>query len=98
MNGSPHLRFIRRHGATLLLSALVAAAGGFGRDWLSGIDLRFAGWVQETRGPRRAPNDVVIVAIDDFSLQQAANADLSQDPLIQRLNQWPWPEACTREC
>ena len=93
MNGSPHLRLIRRHGATLLLSALVAAAGGFGRDWLSGIDLRFAGWVQETRGPRRAPNDVVIVAIDDFSLQQAANADLSQDPLIQRLSQWPWPRS-----
>ena len=74
MKGSPHLRLIRRHGTTLLLSALVAAAGGFGRDWLSGIDLHFAGWVQETRGPRNAPNDVVIVAIDDFSLQQSAKA------------------------
>ena len=46
---------------------------------MSSIDLRFAGWVQETRGPRSAPNDVVIVAIDDFSLQQQANADLSDD-------------------
>ncbi|WP_415408400.1 CHASE2 domain-containing protein [Synechococcus sp. W2B2] len=93
MKGPSHLRWIRRHGATLLLSGLVATAGGFGRDWLSRIDLRFAGWVQETRGPRSAPNDVVIVAIDDFSLQQAANADLSEDPLLQRLNQWPWPRS-----
>ncbi|QNJ21119.1 adenylate cyclase [Synechococcus sp. A18-25c] len=85
------LRWIRRHGAILLLSGAVAAAGGIGRDWLGRIDLRFAGWVQETRGSRTPPNDVVILAIDDFSLQQAANADLSDDPLLQSLSQWPWP-------
>jgi len=85
--------WIRRHGATLLLSGLVATAGGIGKDSLSRLELRFADWVQETRGPRKAPQEVVIVAIDDFSLQQAANADLSQDPLLQRLNQWPWPRS-----
>ena len=85
--------WIRRHGATLLLSGLVDTAGGIGKDWLSRLELRFADWVQETRGPRKAPQEVVIVAIDDFSLQQAANADLSQDPLLQRLNQWPWPRS-----
>jgi len=91
MRGPPALRWLRRHSATLLLSGLVATAGGIGRTWLSRTDLRFAGLVQETRGPRAAPDNVVIVAIDDFSLQQAANADLSDDPLLQRLTQWPWP-------
>lgn len=91
MRRSPALRWIRRHGAMVVLSGLVATAGGIGRDWPSLTDLRFAGLVQETRGPRTPPTKVAIVAIDDFSLQQAANADLSKDPLLQSLNQWPWP-------
>ena len=91
MSRSPALRWIRRHGAMVVLSGLVATAGGIGRDWPSLTDLRFAGLVQETRGPRTPPTKVAIVAIDDFSLQQAANADLSKDPLLQSLNQWPWP-------
>ena len=74
-----------------LLSGFVLTVGGFAKERLSLLDLRFADWVQESRGPRNAPKGVVIVAIDDFSLQQAANADLSQDPLLQSLNQWPWP-------
>ena len=91
MKRSHHFERIRRFGPTLLLSGLVLTVGGFGKERLSHLDLRFADWVQETRGPRNAPKGVVIVAIDDFSLQQAANADLSRDPLLQNLNQWPWP-------
>lgn len=34
---------------------------------------------------------LVIVAIDDFSLTQAANGDLLTDPLLSRLGSWPWP-------
>ena len=91
MERSHHFDWIRRYGPTLLLSGLVLTVGGLGKERLSRLDLRFADWVQETRGPRNAPKGVVIVAIDDFSLQQAANADLSRDPLLQDLNQWPWP-------
>ena len=86
---STPLDWIRRHSSTLLVAGLVFTAGGISKDWLSRVDLRFADWVQETRGPRNAPNNVVIVAIDDFSLQQAANADLSQDSLLQGMRYWP---------
>ena len=88
---STPLDWIRRHSSTLLFAGLVFTAGGIGQDWLSRVDLRFADWVQEAKGPRNAPKDVVIVAIDDFSLQQAANADLSQDSLLQGMRYWPWP-------
>ena len=91
MERSHHFDWIRRYGPILLLSGFVLTVGGFAKERLSLLDLRFADWVQESRGPRNAPKGVVIVAIDDFSLQQAANADLSQDPLLQSLNQWPWP-------
>jgi len=37
------------------------------------------------------PEGVVVVAIDDFSLEQAANSDLLQDSLLSRLGSWPWP-------
>jgi adenylate cyclase len=54
----------------------------------AGVDL-----LQELVGPRRPPEDILIVAVDDFSLTQSANADLSDDPALQRLGQWPWPRA-----
>jgi adenylate cyclase len=37
------------------------------------------------------PRELRIVAIDDQSLEQAANADLLKDPLLRRLGPWPWP-------
>lgn len=37
------------------------------------------------------PKDVVVIAIDDFSLDQAANSDLLRDSLLRRLSSWPWP-------
>lgn len=37
------------------------------------------------------PKDVVVIAIDDFSLDQAANGDLLRDSLLRRLGRWPWP-------
>ena len=46
---------------------------------------------QELAGPRRLKTPVTIAAIDDFSLSQAANADLSPNPLLKSLQTWPWP-------
>ena len=88
----PHLpRWLHRHTAVLILSGLVAVGGGLSSTRLSRLELRFAGVVQEARGLRPVPDRLTIVAIDDFSLQQAVNADLSSDPLLQSLSQWPWP-------
>ena len=88
----PHLpRWLHRHTAVLILSGLVAVGGGLSSTRLSRLELRFAGVVQEARGVRPVPDRLTIVAIDDFSLQQAINADLSSDPLLQSLSQWPWP-------
>ena len=87
------VQWVRRHGALLIFSALIAISGGLSSNLLSRLDLRFAGWVQETRGVRPVPGNLVILAIDDFSLQQAANGDLSNDPLLQTLSQWPWPRS-----
>ena len=88
----PSLRqWLHRNSTVLILSGVVAVSGGLSSAWLSSVELRFAGMVQETRGLRPVPDRLMIVAIDDFSLQQAANVDLSDDPLLQSLSQWPWP-------
>ncbi|KZR86455.1 CHASE2 domain-containing protein [Synechococcus sp. MIT S9508] len=91
MSKLPVPRWLHRHSAVLILSGVVAVSGGMTNTWLSRLELRFAGVVQETRGVRPVPDRLKIVAIDEFSLQQAANADLSSDPLLQSLSQWPWP-------
>ena len=91
MSKPPVPRWLHRHSAVLILSGVVAVSGGLTKTWLSRLELRFAGMVQETRGVRPVPDRLTIVAIDDFSLQQAINADLSSDPLLQSLSQWPWP-------
>jgi adenylate cyclase len=57
------------------------------------LELSLATFAQELRGRRNPPGNISIVAIDDFSLQQAANADLSSDPALQTLRDWPWPRA-----
>ena len=52
MNVHVPLRWIRRHGAVLALSGAIAVGGGLSGPWLNRLELRFAGWVQETRGVR----------------------------------------------
>lgn len=85
------LGWLRRHALVLTLGGVVAIVASLNATTLHLLNLRFAGWVQELRGRRTSPDRVVIVAIDDFSLQQADNADLSDDPLLRSLSQWPWP-------
>lgn len=83
----------QKNSAILILSGGIAIAGGVGQEELRQGELWLADWALEFAGPRRVPNKLVIVAIDDFSLQQAANADLSDDPALQRLREWPWPRS-----
>jgi len=79
-----------------LVIAVSGAVGGLGwamPDALKQWELTITGVAQEWRGVRQPRAPVSIVAIDDFSLQQAANADLSADPLLRQVQQWPWPRA-----
>ncbi|MEO1002358.1 MAG: adenylate/guanylate cyclase domain-containing protein [Cyanobacteria bacterium J06638_7] len=87
------LPWLRRHAVFLLWATgctlgLVLFAGTYDR-W----QLMVATRAQELRGPRQPPEGVVIVAIDDHSLVQGANADLSSDPELRPLVSWPWPRA-----
>ncbi|MEM6426488.1 MAG: serine/threonine-protein kinase [Cyanobacteria bacterium P01_D01_bin.128] len=49
----------------------------------------------ELRGELAAPDDIVIVAIDEESLSQGEHyqADPSKNPALAAINQWPWPRA-----
>ncbi len=85
--------WLKKNSAILILSGGIAIAGGVGQEELRQGELWLADWALELAGPRRVSNKLVIVAIDDFSLQQAANADLSDDPALQRLREWPWPRS-----
>lgn len=58
---------------------------------LDRLELGLMEEAQELRGIRKVPNRVVIVGIDDFSLVQAANSDLSKEAELQTLQSWPWP-------
>ena len=81
----------------LPVAIVVAALVGLGAwVWVAPLqswELAMTGLAQEWRGARRLRTPVSIVAIDDYSLQQGANADLSGDPLLRQLQSWPWPRA-----
>ena len=85
--------WLKSHSAILIFSGFIALAGSIGQQELRQGELWFADWAQEITGPRTVPKKLFIVAIDDFSLQQAANADLSDLNELQQLRQWPWPRS-----
>lgn len=58
---------------------------------IRGYEAKVSDLYQEIGGTTNPPEELVIVAIDDFSLQQAANSDLSGNIDLQRLREWPWP-------
>ena len=85
--------WLRRKSLILGLGVLSAAAPWFWPEPLEQAEYQLAEISQELRGPRPAPPELAIVAIDDFSLQQTANADLAEQAELQRLQSWPWPRA-----
>lgn len=84
---------LRRHPVPLALAAAVSLGCWVAAAPLQSWELALTGLAQEWRGSRRLRAPVTVVAIDDLSLQQAANADLSADPLLSQLRAWPWPRA-----
>lgn len=79
------------HWLAIGTAAVVGLLSWAGNPSLEAWELSWSGTAQEWRGLRRPRAAVTIVAIDDFSLQQAANAELSGDPQLQNLQTWPWP-------
>ncbi len=80
-----------RRGALLSGTALICLVGGLLPEPLQQWEISLTGIAQELRGQRRVRSPVTIVAIDDYSLQQVANADLTGDRLLERIDEWPWP-------
>ena len=85
--------WLRRKSLILGLGVLSAAAPWLWPEPLEQAEYQLTEISQELRGPRPAPPELAIVAIDDFSLQQTANADLAEQAELQRLQSWPWPRA-----
>ena len=56
---------------------------------------QLAGWsvdrLQEGFGARPVPRDIVLLAYDDYTRNQAAAADLLDQPALLELSQWPLP-------
>ena len=84
---------LRRHAALLALASGVVLTGWFTPTAWDRLEWQGLQWGQELRGRRALPPRLLIVAIDDFSLQQAQNSDLSNDPKLQTLRSWPWPRS-----
>ena len=62
---------------------------------------QLAGWsvdrLQESLGARSAPSDIVLVVYDDYARNQAATANLLDQPALLDLSQWPPPRAMCGE-
>jgi adenylate cyclase len=84
------LGWLRRNGVLVAWASACALGLALFPDTVDQWQLVLVSRSQELRGPRTPPKGVVIVAIDDFSLAQGQNADLSDDPELQRLTSWPW--------
>ena len=85
----------RMHVKTSIFAGLTGAAV-FGTcallgDQISLYERRAADAYQKIRGVEAPISDIIIVAIDDFSLNQAANSDLSSNTTLKNLGAWPWP-------
>ena len=84
---------MRRHLSVVGLGMAISVGGLIEPTALLGMEVHFTDFAQHLRGIRSAPEGITIVAIDDYSLQQAANVDLSREQTLQQLGQWPWPRA-----
>lgn len=89
----------RRTASLLLLSLLVAGWSGWSAGWPGPRLLRWQRHLEEQllrwRGPRQPPTQVVLVPIDDATLQQGAwFADHPRAPAWARgIATLPWPRA-----
>ena len=83
--------WLRSHAAVLTLGACIGLGGWLRPQDLRQLDVAYTDQVQRWSGTSPPPADITIVAIDAYSLQQAANVDLSTQKELQELKHWPWP-------
>ena len=88
---SPARAGIRQHLALVVLTSAITSWALVFPESLNQWELRLIQLAQQARGTRPAPSGVAIVAIDNFSLNQADQADLSDQQELHQLQQWPWP-------
>lgn len=74
-------------------SVVVALACGTGSQPLLVVEQNLLAHVQMLLPAPPPPRRLVVLAIDDFSLDQASNGDLLRDPLLPGLQSWPWARA-----
>ena len=82
--------WIKQHSALLGLTIALGVGGYLHPHVVRQVDVQFTDQIQRLRG-NLPPGNITIVAIDDHSLQQAANSDLSDQTHLHQLDQWPWP-------
>lgn len=76
-------------GACLMLTAIAAGLdGALVQRWERQVQTGFF----ELRGPRPAPENVIILAIDEESLAQAEyyQDNPQRNPALEPIQQWPW--------
>ena len=88
---SPARAGLRRHLALVVLTSAITSWAILFPKTLNQWELRFIQLAQQARGTRPSPSGVTVVAIDNFSLNQAEQADLSNQTELHQLQQWPWP-------
>ena len=88
---SPARAGLRRHLALVVLTSAITTWAVLFPETLNQWELRVIQIAQQARGTRRSPSRVTIIAIDNFSLNQAEQADLSDQKELHQLQQWPWP-------
>ena len=88
---SPARAGIRQHLALVVLTSAITSWAVLFPETLNQWELRLIQLAQQARGVRPTPSGVTILAIDNFSLNQADQADLSDQTTLHQLQQWPWP-------
>ncbi|MEA5467137.1 CHASE2 domain-containing protein [Leptothoe sp. PORK10 BA2] len=77
------------------LIGTTALATGFNLSFIRALELQGQSLMWELRGPMVAPDDIVILAIDEESLSQGQHYLAQPDayPELAPIRSWPWPRA-----
>ena len=88
---SPARAGIRQHLTLVVFITAITSWAVVFPETLNQWELRLIQLAQQARGTRPSPSDVTVIAIDNFSLNQAEQADLSDQAELLQLQRWPWP-------
>lgn len=84
---------LRRQGVILSWVLICTTSLAVGSEAVELWERQLTGEAQELVTRHNVPASLLIVAIDDYSLVQGNNTDLSTDRHLQTMGNWPWPRA-----